>query len=72
MTSMCSKLSLTIKLLVWHGTYFVLAYKRLDRGTFFWPRPSSGKIHVTQAELGLIFDGMDWRQVALRNPTIQA
>ena len=64
-----------IKLLMWGGTGFVLAYKRLDNGTCYWPRPSSDKIHVTQAELGLIFDGMDWRRVALKKfnkPTIGA
>jgi len=64
-----------IKLLMWDGTGFVLAYKRLDKGTFYWPRPASGKIHVTQAELGLIFDGMDWRRIALKQsnkPTIGA
>jgi len=56
-----------LKLLMWDGTGFVLAYKRLDRGTFFWPRANAGKIKVTQAELGLIFDGIDWRRIPLKN-----
>lgn len=64
-----------VKLLMWDGTGFVLAYKRLDRGTFYWPRANAGKIKVTQAELGLIFDGIDWRRIPLKNtnnPTLAA
>jgi ABC-type transport system involved in Fe-S cluster assembly fused permease/ATPase subunit len=40
----------------------VLAYKRLNRGTFYWPQAGAGKIQVTQAEFGLIFVGIDWRR----------
>lgn len=64
-----------LKLLLWDGTGFVLVYKRLDQGTFYWPPVSAGKIRVSQAELSLIFDGIDWRRIPARktnNPTIGA
>jgi transposase len=64
-----------LKMLFWDGSGFVLAYKRLDRGTFYWPPATGGKIRITQAELSLVFEGIDWRRMPLKEtnkPTIAA
>ena len=64
-----------LKLLFWDGNGFVLVYKRLDQGTFYWPPVAAGKIKVTLGELSLIFDGIDWRRLPFKktnNQTIAA
>ncbi len=64
-----------LKLIIWDGSGFVLVYKRLDQGTFYWPPAISGKIRATHAELSLVFEGMDWRRLPLNktnNPTLAA
>jgi transposase len=64
-----------LKLLLWDGSGFVLIYKRLDQGTFYWPPAIGGKVRVSHAELSLVFDGMDWRRLPLNKtnkPTLAA
>ncbi|MPW24166.1 IS66 family insertion sequence element accessory protein TnpB [Paraburkholderia sp. CNPSo 3157] len=39
-----------------------LLAKRLERGRFVWPKADSGKIHLTQAQLSMLLEGIDWRQ----------
>jgi transposase len=39
-----------------------LLAKRLERGRFVWPQADSGKIHLTQAQLSMLLEGIDWRQ----------
>lgn len=39
-----------------------LLAKRLDQGRFVWPQASSGKIHLTQAQLSMLLEGIDWRR----------
>ena len=39
-----------------------LLAKRLDRGRFVWPQADSGKIQLTQAQLSMLLEGIDWRQ----------
>ncbi|MPW23587.1 hypothetical protein GCT13_44450, partial [Paraburkholderia sp. CNPSo 3157] len=34
----------------------------LERGRFVWPKADSGKIHLTQAQLSMLLEGIDWRQ----------
>jgi len=36
--------------------------KRLERGRFVWPQADSGKIHLTQAQLSMLLEGIDWKQ----------
>jgi transposase len=39
-----------------------LLAKRLERGRFIWPQADSGKIHLTNAQLSMLLEGIDWRQ----------
>jgi transposase len=58
-----------IKLLYWDGTGLWVAAKRLERGTFSWPRPrrpGQKKIQLTAEALQLIVDGVDLRGATLR------
>lgn len=50
-----------IKVLWYGGQGFCLFYKFLERGKFVWPSTKNGKIQVTQAELSMLLEGIDWR-----------
>lgn len=54
-----------IKLLWWSGDGLCLFAKRLERGRFIWPNPttvSSGRVHLTCAQLAMLLEGIDWRR----------
>jgi transposase len=56
-----------LKILIWdHGGFWVL-YRRLERGTFAWPRePSSGPVEMRSTELALLLSGVDLAQTRRR------
>ena len=56
-----------IKLLWWDGQGLCLYYKRLEQGRFVWPSAHSGAVHLTQSELALLLEGLDWRPPARIN-----
>lgn len=39
-----------------------LLTKRLERGRFVWPQASAGKVHLTQAQLSMLLEGINWKQ----------
>ncbi len=39
-----------------------LLAKRLERGHFVWPLADSGKVHLTQAQLSMLLEGINWKQ----------
>ena len=39
-----------------------LLIKRLERGRFVWPQASAGKVHLTQAQLSMLLEGINWKQ----------
>jgi transposase len=49
-----------LKILAWdHGGFWVL-YKRLERGTFAWPRDDEGDaVTMRSGDLGLLLSGID-------------
>jgi transposase len=51
-----------VKLLYWDGQGFCLYYKVLERGHFPWPRANSGAVHLTSAQLSMLWEGIDWRR----------
>ena len=56
----------TVKVLSWDGTGVVLVYKRLDRGLFELPRPTSAgdpSVLVSEAAFEAIFSGLVTRVV---------
>ncbi len=36
--------------------------KRLKQGRFIWPQATDGKVHLTQAQLSMLLEGIDWKQ----------
>lgn len=51
-----------IKLLWWSGDGLCLFAKRLERGKFFWAQATSGTVALTQAQLSMLLEGIDWRR----------
>lgn len=51
-----------LKVLWWTGDGLCLLSKRLERGRFIWPQASSGSVSLTQAQLAMLLEGIDWRQ----------
>ena len=39
-----------------------LLAKRLERGHFVWPQATSGKVNLTQAQLSMLLEGINWKQ----------
>lgn len=52
-----------IKLIAWDGTGLCLFAKRLEQGTFRWPRIEDGTIRLTSAQLSALIEGLDWTRV---------
>ncbi len=36
--------------------------KRLERGYFVWPQAKSGSVHLSEAQLAMLLEGIDWRR----------
>ena len=51
-----------IKLLWWAGDGLCLFAKRLERGRFIWPQAMSGTVSLSQAQLSMLLEGIDWRR----------
>ncbi len=51
-----------VKLLWWSGDGMNLYAKRLERGRFVWPQASSGAVHLSNAQLSMLLEGIDWRR----------
>jgi transposase len=52
-----------VKLLYWDGTGLCLFSKRLEQGSFRWPRIEDGVMRLTTAQLGALLEGLDWTRV---------
>lgn len=52
-----------IKVLLWDGTGRVMAYKRLEEGSFAWPRVRDGVMRLSSAQFEALFEGLDWKRV---------
>ena len=51
-----------IKVLWWSGDGLCLLSKRLERGRFVWPQATSGTVLLSQAQLSMLLEGLDWRR----------
>jgi transposase len=51
-----------VKLLWWDGDGWCLFAKRLERGRFVWPQAQSGTVYLSQAQLSMLLEGIDWRR----------
>ena len=51
-----------LKLLWWSGDGLCLFAKRLERGRFVWPQAAEGVVHLSNAQLSMLIEGIDWRR----------
>jgi len=52
-----------VKLICWDGTGLCLFAKRLEQGTFRWPRVENGTMRLSPAQLSGLLEGLDWTRV---------
>lgn len=51
-----------IKLLWSSGDGLCLLAKRLEQGRFVWPQATDGTVCLSQAQLSMLLEGIDWRR----------
>jgi len=61
----CGTRSDRIKGLLWEGDGFLLLYKRLEKGTFKWPRTVEDLCNITSEQYSLLMKGFE---VIPKNP----
>lgn len=61
-----------VKVLWWSGAGTCLLTKRLERGRFVWQRADGGVVCLSQTQLSMLPEGIDWRQpIRTAGPTNQ-
>lgn len=58
----CNRERNKIKILYWEHNGFWLFYRRLERGTFQWPKDQDDPVTVTSRELRWLLDGLSLSQ----------
>jgi transposase len=56
-----------LKILAWQGDGFALYLRRLERGSFAFPKADAAALSVTPTELAMILGGIDWKQTQRRH-----
>ncbi len=52
-----------VKAIVWDRTGLAIWYKRFERGKYKWPSPDAAAIELTEHELALLLDGVDFTRI---------
>ena len=63
----CNKRGNLMKLLVFDGSGYWVMAKRLQAGTFAWPRVGAGSHEFTSEQLSLLLAGIDVKEATQRN-----
>ncbi|AIE03849.1 IS66 family insertion sequence element accessory protein TnpB (plasmid) [Klebsiella michiganensis] len=58
----------TVKTLWADADGLCLFTKRLERGRFVWPVSRDGRVHLTQAQLAMLLEGINWKHPQRINP----
>jgi transposase len=58
----CGRGMTMLKALYWDRTGFCLLTKRLEQGTFPWPKADAGEVVFTVEELTMLLEGIDFRK----------
>lgn len=64
----CGKKPDRIKGLVWEGDGFLLLYKRINIGTFKWPRSENDAVEITKEQYYQLMQGFE---VIARRPIVE-
>jgi transposase len=56
-----------LKILYWDGTGLCLFAKRLEKYRFVWPPVIDECLQLTQGQLSLLIEGIDWRRTIARD-----
>ena len=51
-----------VKVLWSDGDGMCLLAKRLERGRFVWPQAEGGSVSLSNAQLSMLLEGIDWRR----------
>lgn len=51
-----------VKLLWFDDDGLCLFAKRLERGRFVWPQATQGSVSLSNAQLSMLLEGIDWRR----------
>lgn len=55
----CGKRTDRIKGLIWEGDGFLLLYKRIESGTFRWPRSAEEALEITPEQYQMLMQGLE-------------
>lgn len=55
----CGKRNDRIKGLLWEGDGFLLLYKRIENGSFKWPRSADEAMEITPQQYHMLMQGME-------------
>lgn len=58
----CNRTHNKIKCLYWDGSGFWLLYKRLEKGTFKWPKDESSVLKITHQQMNWLLEGLKIEQ----------